>query len=216
MSPNMCQLSPRAEQQARGSQAEGAPAAMGVGALSRGDPRDKSGDDEFLLRGMRSVALCRSSARLTSTIASRAGTSMAPRSVSSYSTEGGEVGRSRRRITPRASSSLSRVVSTLGETGGMSTFSSPKRRGPARRCQITCGVQAPAMIDRQGLSSQPSGGFGAWFFLTFSAIGVSLVTARKPDSPPVTWCARLQRKAASIGLRSRPASSEPSFRRPRR
>src|SRR3546814_17714669 len=70
-----------------------------------------------------------------------AGTSCWPRSVSEYSTEGGEVGFTSRMTTPLASRARSRAVNTLAETLGMSWRSSLKRRGPPLRFQMTFGVQ---------------------------------------------------------------------------
>src|SRR3546814_18199038 len=81
-----------------------------------------------------------------------AGTSCWPRSVSEYSTEGGEVGFTSRMTTPLASRARSRAVNTLAETLGMSWRSSLKRRGPPLRFQMTFGVQAPPSTAMQVLS----------------------------------------------------------------
>src|SRR3546814_16692657 len=62
----------------------------------------------------------------TSAMALIAGTSCWPRSVSEYSTEGGEVGFTSRTTTPLASSARRRAVSTLAETLGMWTRSALK------------------------------------------------------------------------------------------
>src|SRR3546814_14135455 len=74
-----------------------------------------------------------------------------PRSVSEYSTEGGEVGFTSRMTTPLASRARSRAVNTLAETLGMSWRSSLKRRGPPLRFQMTFGVQAPPRTAMQEL-----------------------------------------------------------------
>jgi len=66
-------------------------------------------------------------------IAPMAGTNSRPRSVSAYSTDGGEVGITRRVTTPFFFNSRNLALSTLAEIGGMSERNSPKRRGPARR-----------------------------------------------------------------------------------
>ena len=93
-------------------------------------------------------------------MAARAGTSSAPKEVSSYSTEGGEVACTVRVTTPRAVSSFRRAESTFAETGGMSMRNSLKRLGPARRCQMTFGAHAPEISARQSVSAQVSGGGG--------------------------------------------------------
>lgn len=108
----------------------------------------------------------------TCTIASMAGISSAPNSDNEYSTEGGEVGITWRRTTPRASSSRSRVVNTLAEIGGMSDRNSLKRRGPARRDQMTFGVQAPPMTAMHSVRGHASGGLGPLFCLCPSGITV--------------------------------------------
>ena len=77
-----------------------------------------------------------------------------PKGVRLYSTDGGEVGRTVRSMTLRASSSRNRCESTLADTGGISMRNSLKRRGPSRKCQITFGAQAPAMIDMHSVSTQ--------------------------------------------------------------
>src|SRR6185436_11523912 len=47
---------------------------------------------------------------------------------------------------------------TLAETGGMSSRNSLNRRGPARKCQITFGAHAPAMIAMHSVRAQGAGG----------------------------------------------------------
>lgn len=102
----------------------------------------------------------------TFTMASSAGTSSPPSSVRAYSTDGGEVGCTLRDSTPRCSSSVSRVDSTLAEIGGMSVRNSLKRRGPARSDQITLAAQAPEITAMQCVSIQGCGGSGLWFLRT--------------------------------------------------
>src|SRR5258708_1714238 len=67
-----------------------------------------------------------------------------PRSVSEYSTVGGEVCMTFRTMTAFSSNSRKRVVKTLAETFPRSLFKSPKRRGSCCKYQMICGVQAPA------------------------------------------------------------------------
>jgi hypothetical protein len=86
-----------------------------------------------------------------------AGTSSRPSSVKEYSTEGGEVGRTWREITPFSSISRRRAVRTLAEMPGMSSFSSLKRRGPLLRYQTTFGAQAPPISPMHSVSAQVSG-----------------------------------------------------------
>ena len=80
-------------------------------------------------------------------IAAIAGTSARPKSVSEYSTDGGDVGITFRVMTPLLSSSRNRALSTFAETAGMSRRSSLNRRSFALKYQMTFGVQAPPMRD---------------------------------------------------------------------
>jgi hypothetical protein len=100
-----------------------------------------------------------------------AGNSSRPSSVSSYSTDGGEVGITRRTTTPLDSSSRSRALSTRAETFGMSTRSSPNRRGCALRYQITFGAHAPRSNAMHSESGQVGGTTGARLRRTRSAMG---------------------------------------------
>lgn len=100
-------------------------------------------------------------------MASMAGINSRPKSVSSYSTDGGEVGRTVRSTMPIDSNSFRRALSILAETTGMSERSSLKRRGPPVRYQMTLGVHAPPryfMHERIGHV-----GSGERFFRTLSA-----------------------------------------------
>ena len=106
-------------------------------------------------------------------MASRAGINSSPISVSVYSTDGGEVGRTCRFNTPRSPSSDSRADKTFAEIGGISTLSSLKRRGPALRHQMTLGAQAPAMIAMHSVSMHGSGGVGLLLRRTFKDISVT-------------------------------------------
>ncbi|KYF83844.1 hypothetical protein BE18_47940 [Sorangium cellulosum] len=91
-------------------------------------------------------------------MARSAGTSSWPSGVSSYSTEGGEVGMTRRLTTPLASSSRRRALSTRAEICGMSTRSSPNRRGCPLSDQMTFGAQAPRKSAMHSVSGQRGGG----------------------------------------------------------
>ncbi len=131
-------------------------------------------------------------------MASIAGTSSSPSAVREYSTEGGEVGLTLRFTTPFSSNPRSRIVNTFGDTGGISSRNSLKRLGPARRLQMTFGVQAPPITDMHSVSGQSRGGFGLIFFLIFNAIDglfqdVS-VTVWKRDSIGIKRISRLQKK----------------------
>src|SRR5262245_7324464 len=112
-------------------------------------------------------------------IAAMAGTNSRPRSVSAYSTDGGEVGITRRVMMPRFFRSRSRALSTLAEIGGMSDRSSPKRRAPALRYQITFGVQAPPRSARHSVNGHP--GNGARFLRSFKAMTIP-ITKWKPEN----------------------------------
>ena len=100
----------------------------------------------------------------TLTMALMAGNSSRPKSASSYSADGGELGITRRRITPRLTSSCRRALRTLADIGGISARSSPKRRGPLLKYQITFGVQAPPSSDMHSVSGHTGGGGGVRFF----------------------------------------------------
>ena len=79
-------------------------------------------------------------------IAPMAGTNSRPRSVSAYSTDGGEVGITRRVITPFFFNSRSLALSTLAEIGGMSDA----QLAEAARA----GAQVPDHIRRPGAAQQ--------------------------------------------------------------
>ena len=106
----------------------------------------------------------------TSTIAVSAGMSCRPNVVRQYSTDGGEVGNTRRSSTPLSCSSRKRWDKTLAETGGMSMRSSLKRRGPSRKCQITLAAQAPEITAMHSVRLQRSGGGVLWFFRILRAM----------------------------------------------
>ena len=113
----------------------------------------------------------------TSTMALIAGINSCPNAVRVYSTEGGDVAKTWRVITPFPVSSRSRALRTLAEIRGMSCRNSPKRRGPALKYQMTLGVQALPKRDIHWVSGHASGGGGALFFRNRNAIGMF---------PPVT------------------------------
>src|SRR5713226_5091795 len=94
----------------------------------------------------------------TPTIALIAGISSWPSSVSAYSTEGGEVGTTRRVITPFSSSSRSRALRTVADIRGMSLRNSPKRRRFSLKYQITLGVHAPHNSVMHSVSGHAGGG----------------------------------------------------------
>src|SRR5262249_21412141 len=94
----------------------------------------------------------------TATIASTAGSSSRPKSVSAYSTDGGVVGRTVRVTIPSSASRFSRAESTLPETPSMSPRSSLKRRGDSRRYQTMFGVQAPPSSAMHSVSGHSAGG----------------------------------------------------------
>src|SRR5262249_60423438 len=87
-----------------------------------------------------------------------------PRSVRAYSTVGGEVGMTRREITPIRSNSTSRAESTFAEIPLTSRRSSLNLRGASRRYQMTCGFHAPPMTRMHTVSGHSAGG-GATLFL---------------------------------------------------
>ena len=94
----------------------------------------------------------------TATIASTAGSSSRPNSVSAYSTVGGEVGMTARVTRPSSASRRRRAERTLALMPWMSPRSSLKRRGPSRRYQTMLGVHAPPSSAMHSVSGQPSGG----------------------------------------------------------
>ena len=102
-----------------------------------------------------------------------AGINSRPSPVSAYSTDGGVVGITLRTTTAFVCSSRSRVLRTLAEMGSMSARSSMNRRGPALKCQITFGVQAPPKSDMHSVNGQAGNGGGALFLRTFSGKGGS-------------------------------------------
>ncbi len=103
-----------------------------------------------------------------------------PSDVSSYSTDGGDVGLTCLMRTPRSSSSLNLADKTFADMGGMSCLSSLNRRGPARRDQMTFGAHAPAMTDMHSVNMQGSGGLGLLLCRTFRTISSNQVTSGKP------------------------------------
>src|ERR1043165_979658 len=107
-----------------------------------------------------------------------AGRSSRPRSVSSYSTDGGEVGITRRATTPFSSSSRSRALSTRAEILGMSIRSSPNRRGCALKYQMTFGAHAPLRSAMHVVTGQDGSGELTLLRRTGSGIGNSEVTTK--------------------------------------
>src|SRR5262249_56197443 len=105
-----------------------------------------------------------------------AGRRSRPSSVSSYSTDGGDVGITRRVTTALLSSSRSRALSTRAEIRGMSTRSSPNRRGCALRYQITFGAHAPPSSAMHVVTGHAGSGEATLLRRTGSAIGYSEVT----------------------------------------
>src|SRR5688572_15002676 len=103
-------------------------------------------------------------------MASMAGVSSCPRSVSEYSTVGGEVGITFRFRIPSRSNRLRRAEKTFGDTPGISAINSLNRRGSSRRYQITFGVQAPPNSFIQAVKGHPSGGDGTLLFRRFTAM----------------------------------------------
>jgi hypothetical protein len=108
----------------------------------------------------------------TATIASSAGINSWPKGVSSYSTDGGEVGRTFLLTSPRSCSSVSLVDNTFAETGGISTRNSLKRLDPIRKHHMTLGPHAPEIRAMQSVSAHDSGGRGLLFIRSFSAMEV--------------------------------------------
>jgi hypothetical protein len=122
---------------------------------------------------MRRPGLARTFNRLPmDTIALIAGISSSPSGVSEYSTEGGDVGITRRSITPFSASFCRRALSTFAEITGMSARNSPKRRAPLLRLQITSGVQAPPSSDMHSVSGHSSGAGDTLLFLSFSTMAM--------------------------------------------
>ena len=66
-----------------------------------------------------------------------AGNNLCPSAVSVYSTEGGDVAKTLRTITPLLWSLRNLELSTLADMRGISDRNSPKRRGPALKYQMT-------------------------------------------------------------------------------
>jgi hypothetical protein len=93
-----------------------------------------------------------------------AGTSSRPSAVSAYSTDGGEVGFTSRVTTPFFSRLRRRIVRTLAEIPGTSTFSSPNRREPALRYQMMLGVHAPPRMLMHSVRGHVTGGGADLFF----------------------------------------------------
>jgi len=105
----------------------------------------------------------------TSTMEVIAGRSSRPSDVNPYSTDGGEVARTLRSSTPRASRSRSLPVSTLAVIVGLSRRNSENRRGPLLRHQTSSGVQRPLSKAIHFDMGQPPGG-GATFLRIFRLI----------------------------------------------
>src|SRR5262247_2471544 len=89
--------------------------------------------------------------------------------------EGGEVGSTSRWTTPFSSRILRRAASTFAEIRGMSRRSSPKRRGPPLRYQITFGVQAPPRSVMQAVSGHSGAGWATLLLRSFRPMGGYLV-----------------------------------------
>src|SRR4029434_1282576 len=101
-----------------------------------------------------------------------------PRSVSAYSTDGGDEATTCRVTTPLLSTARRRALRVLAEMRGMSLRSSPKRRGHALRNHTTFGVQAPPSSFMHIVSGQMGGGGSTRLLRSFNAMTASL---RLPD-----------------------------------
>src|SRR5262245_52818366 len=106
------------------------------------------------------------------------GISSRPRSVSAYSTDGGDEATTCRVTTPLLSSARRRALNVFAEMRGISERNSPKRRGAALRNHTTLGVQAPPSSFMHIVSGQIGGGGSTRLLRSFNAMVANL---RLPD-----------------------------------
>jgi len=119
-----------------------------------------------MLFGISPLTLILANSPPTSAMDSRIGPSLRPKTVSAYSTVGGEVCFTSLVTTPRFSNSFRRVVKTLAEIRPRSLFKSQNRLSSVLKYQRIWGVQAPANSFKLVSKGQPWGTgpdlFGLW------------------------------------------------------